>query len=206
MGCKCQSKFYFSSLTHFSSRNHTDLFPLRIGPNQPNPPQQDSPVPSLPHEQTLQQLTPGPSGTQWSEDLFHGKQPKFHLISTFDSSDLTVPPFVEPPKWMSHLFLARVHPSNHMRTFQLMSMNLRWLQHNPWRNLLVSPKFTFFTLPNFSSPFLSPSPACPTPPHSIIIIDNTPVRSLPNAPTTPPPPPIIPMMRLARNLLTYNQP
>ncbi|MBW0487970.1 hypothetical protein O181_027685 [Austropuccinia psidii MF-1] len=37
-----------------------------------------------------------PSGTRWLEDLFCSKQPKFHLISTFDSSELTVPPFVEP--------------------------------------------------------------------------------------------------------------
>ncbi|MBW0586746.1 hypothetical protein O181_126461, partial [Austropuccinia psidii MF-1] len=36
----------------------------------PNPPRQDSPVPSLPLEQTLRQPTPGPSGTQWSEELF----------------------------------------------------------------------------------------------------------------------------------------
>ncbi|MBW0588239.1 hypothetical protein O181_127954 [Austropuccinia psidii MF-1] len=28
-----------------------------------------SPVPSLPHEQTPQQPSPGPSGTQWSEEL-----------------------------------------------------------------------------------------------------------------------------------------
>ncbi|MBW0533255.1 hypothetical protein O181_072970 [Austropuccinia psidii MF-1] len=90
MGFKRQSKFYASS------RNHTDLFLLRIEPNQPNPPQQDSPIPSFPCEQTPWQPTPGPSGTQWSEDLFHGKQPELHLISTFDSSELTVPPFVEP--------------------------------------------------------------------------------------------------------------
>ncbi|MBW0483973.1 hypothetical protein O181_023688 [Austropuccinia psidii MF-1] len=64
--------------------------------NQPNPLQKDSPIPSLPHEQTLQQLTPGTSGTQWSEDLFHSKQPNFPLMSTFDSSELTLPPFVEP--------------------------------------------------------------------------------------------------------------
>ncbi|MBW0519887.1 hypothetical protein O181_059602 [Austropuccinia psidii MF-1] len=101
MGLKCQSKFSFSSLTHFTSRNHTDFSPLCIEQNQPNPLQQDSPVPSLPCKQTLQQPTPGPSGTQWSEDLFCGKQPKFHLISTFNSSELTLPP--EP---MSHLFLA----------------------------------------------------------------------------------------------------
>ncbi|MBW0591186.1 hypothetical protein O181_130901, partial [Austropuccinia psidii MF-1] len=38
--------------------------------NLPNPPQQDSPIPSLPCEQTQRQPTPGPSGTQWSEELF----------------------------------------------------------------------------------------------------------------------------------------
>ncbi|MBW0582908.1 hypothetical protein O181_122623 [Austropuccinia psidii MF-1] len=98
MGFKHQSKFYFSSLTHFSTRNHTDLFPLCIEQNQPNPPRQYSPIPSLPRKQTLQKPTPGPSGTQWSEDIFCGKQPKFHLISTFDSGELTIPPFVEPSR------------------------------------------------------------------------------------------------------------
>ncbi|MBW0483334.1 hypothetical protein O181_023049 [Austropuccinia psidii MF-1] len=52
--------------------------------------------PNLPCEQTPLQPTPGPSGTQWSEDLFRGKQPEFHLISTFDSNELIAPPFVEP--------------------------------------------------------------------------------------------------------------
>ncbi|MBW0577298.1 hypothetical protein O181_117013 [Austropuccinia psidii MF-1] len=47
-------------------------------------------------KKTLEQPTPDPSGTQWPEDLFCGKQPKIHLISTFDSSELTLPPFVEP--------------------------------------------------------------------------------------------------------------
>ncbi|MBW0529738.1 hypothetical protein O181_069453 [Austropuccinia psidii MF-1] len=70
MGFKHQSNFYFSSLTHFSSRNHTYLFPLHIEPTQLNPPPQDYPFPSLPHKQTLWQPTPGPSGTQWLEDLF----------------------------------------------------------------------------------------------------------------------------------------
>ncbi|MBW0554410.1 hypothetical protein O181_094125 [Austropuccinia psidii MF-1] len=36
----------------------------------PEPPRQDSPVPSLPREQTPRQPTPGPSGTRWSEELF----------------------------------------------------------------------------------------------------------------------------------------
>ncbi|MBW0510940.1 hypothetical protein O181_050655 [Austropuccinia psidii MF-1] len=68
----------------------------KVKPNQPNPPQQDSTFPSLPFEQTPRQPTPGLSGTQWSGDSFCGKQPDFHLISTLDSSELTVPPFVEP--------------------------------------------------------------------------------------------------------------
>ncbi|MBW0544882.1 hypothetical protein O181_084597 [Austropuccinia psidii MF-1] len=63
---------------------------------KPNPPQQHSPISSFPCKQTPRQSTPGPSGTQWSEDLFCSKQPEFHLISTFDSSELTVPPFLEP--------------------------------------------------------------------------------------------------------------
>ncbi|MBW0470181.1 hypothetical protein O181_009896 [Austropuccinia psidii MF-1] len=45
-------------------------------------------------------------------------------------------------------------------------------RRNPQRNHLVSPHFMFFTLTRFSSPLLRPYPACPTPPCSIIIIDN----------------------------------
>ncbi|MBW0551921.1 hypothetical protein O181_091636, partial [Austropuccinia psidii MF-1] len=48
-----------------------DPFPLRIEQNQLNPPLQDSPIPSLPCEKTPWQPTPGLSGTQWFEDLFH---------------------------------------------------------------------------------------------------------------------------------------
>ncbi|MBW0566542.1 hypothetical protein O181_106257 [Austropuccinia psidii MF-1] len=70
MGFKCQSKSSFSSLSHFSSRNNTDFFPLLIEQNPLNPPQQDSPIPSLPCKQTPQQPTPGPSSTGWSEELF----------------------------------------------------------------------------------------------------------------------------------------
>ncbi|MBW0578800.1 hypothetical protein O181_118515 [Austropuccinia psidii MF-1] len=52
---------------------HHVLSPMgfkRLKQNSPNPPQQDSPVPSWPREQTPQQPTPGLSGTQWSEELF----------------------------------------------------------------------------------------------------------------------------------------
>ncbi|MBW0480863.1 hypothetical protein O181_020578 [Austropuccinia psidii MF-1] len=56
-----------------------------------------SPVPSLPREQTPRQPTTGLSGTQWLEELFCGKQPKSPLlISTFDSSEVTLTPFLEP--------------------------------------------------------------------------------------------------------------
>ncbi|MBW0593655.1 hypothetical protein O181_133370, partial [Austropuccinia psidii MF-1] len=37
---------------------------------KPNPRQQDTPVPHLPLKQNLWKPTPGPSGTQWLEDLF----------------------------------------------------------------------------------------------------------------------------------------
>ncbi|MBW0509618.1 hypothetical protein O181_049333 [Austropuccinia psidii MF-1] len=53
-------------------------------------------MPNLPCEQTLRKLTPGLSGTQWLEDSFCGKHLKFHLISTFDSSELTLCPFGGP--------------------------------------------------------------------------------------------------------------
>ncbi|MBW0593734.1 hypothetical protein O181_133449, partial [Austropuccinia psidii MF-1] len=44
--------------------------------NPPNRRRQDTPVPSLPREKTPRQPTPGPSGTQWSEDLF--REPSQH--------------------------------------------------------------------------------------------------------------------------------
>ncbi|MBW0519170.1 hypothetical protein O181_058885 [Austropuccinia psidii MF-1] len=97
MGFKRQRKFSFSSLIHLSSCNHTDFFPLRIEQNRPNSQQQDSPVPCISCKKTPQQLTPCPSGTQWLEDLLYVKKPPFpFLILTFASSELTLPPFVEP--------------------------------------------------------------------------------------------------------------
>ncbi|MBW0480642.1 hypothetical protein O181_020357 [Austropuccinia psidii MF-1] len=66
-------------------------------PNPPNPLKQYTPIPYMPCEQTPGQPTPGLGGTQCLEDLFRGKQETFHLlISTFDSSEPTLPPFVEP--------------------------------------------------------------------------------------------------------------
>ncbi|MBW0544258.1 hypothetical protein O181_083973 [Austropuccinia psidii MF-1] len=61
-----------SSLGRFSPMvfKRQKFFPLRKEQNPPNPSQQDSPVPFMPHKKTPQQPTPGPSGTQWLEDLF----------------------------------------------------------------------------------------------------------------------------------------
>ncbi|MBW0492142.1 hypothetical protein O181_031857 [Austropuccinia psidii MF-1] len=54
----------------------------------------------MPCEQTPWKPTPGPSGTQWSENLFHSKQQYSHLlILNFNSSELTLPPFVEPSQY-----------------------------------------------------------------------------------------------------------
>ncbi|MBW0534095.1 hypothetical protein O181_073810 [Austropuccinia psidii MF-1] len=41
-----------------------------------SPPHQDSPVPRMPREQTPRQPTPGPSGSQWLEDL--SRKPSQH--------------------------------------------------------------------------------------------------------------------------------
>ncbi|MBW0486989.1 hypothetical protein O181_026704 [Austropuccinia psidii MF-1] len=155
MGFKFQSNFSFSSLTHFTSCNNTDFSPLHIEQNQPNPLQQDSPIPSLSCEQTPQQLTPGTSGTQWLEDLFRSEQPKFHLISTFDSSELTLPPFVGPSQ-TNEPPIPGPSPSS-----------------KPHEDVLTcEPEPEVAPTQSMEEPF-----ACPTPPHSVIIINDMPVGS-----------------------------
>ncbi|MBW0512430.1 hypothetical protein O181_052145 [Austropuccinia psidii MF-1] len=67
---KVKVRPYFSSLTHFFSHNHTNYFSLPIEHNPSNPLQQVTPVPPMPCKQHPRKPTPGPSGTQWSEDLF----------------------------------------------------------------------------------------------------------------------------------------
>ncbi|MBW0530525.1 hypothetical protein O181_070240 [Austropuccinia psidii MF-1] len=58
MGFKRQSKLSFSSLSHFSSRNNTDFFPLLIEENPPHPPDKTLPflvcLASKPHGNPLQ--------------------------------------------------------------------------------------------------------------------------------------------------------
>ncbi|MBW0512593.1 hypothetical protein O181_052308 [Austropuccinia psidii MF-1] len=140
-------------------------------------------------EQTLWQPTPGPSGTQWLEDSFHGKQPTFHLIANFDSSELTVPPFVEPsqtneppipgpsPSSKPHEDVLTCEPEPEVALTQSMEEPFGKSQIHFFNSSQL-----FYTFPLIIS-ILS---------HSIIIIDNTPIGS-----------PLIPKMRLARNLLTY---
>ncbi|MBW0538926.1 hypothetical protein O181_078641 [Austropuccinia psidii MF-1] len=141
MGFKWQSKFFFSSLTHFTSRNLTDLSPLCIKQKQPNPLQQDSPVPSLPRKKTPRQPTPGASCTQGLEDLFH------------KPSQTNEPPIPGPiPSSKPHEDVPACEPEPEVVPTQSMKDPL----------------------------------SCPTPPHSIIIIDDTPVGSpLPNPTTFP---------------------
>ncbi|MBW0512308.1 hypothetical protein O181_052023 [Austropuccinia psidii MF-1] len=136
----------------------------KVKPNQPNPPQQDSTIPSWPCKQTPRQPTPGLSGTQWLEDLFHGKQPEFHLVSTFDSSELTVPPFVEPSQ-TDEPPIPGPSPSS-----------------KPHEDILThEPEPEVAPTQSMEEPF-----ACPTPPHSVITIDHTPVGCLPpSAPENP---------------------
>ncbi|MBW0505683.1 hypothetical protein O181_045398 [Austropuccinia psidii MF-1] len=60
---------------------------------KPNPPQQDSPIPFIPCKQPLWQPTPGLSGTQWSEDLFHEpfQQNEPPITGLSQSSDSQLP-------------------------------------------------------------------------------------------------------------------
>ncbi|MBW0470575.1 hypothetical protein O181_010290 [Austropuccinia psidii MF-1] len=73
---KVKVRSYFSSLTHFFSHNHTSYFSLPIGHNPSNQPQQETAISPIPHKQHPQKPNPGPSGTQWSVDLF--REPSQH--------------------------------------------------------------------------------------------------------------------------------
>ncbi|MBW0559546.1 hypothetical protein O181_099261 [Austropuccinia psidii MF-1] len=142
----------------------------KLKQNQPNPLQQDSPVRSLPCKPTSWKLTPGLSGTQWLEDLFCGKKPKSHLIYTFDSSELTLPAFVEPSR-TDEPPIPGPHPSS-----------------KPHEDVpTCDPDPEVALTQSMEEPF-----ACPTPPHCVIIIDNTPIGS--HLPLVFPLHPLLPQM------------
>ncbi|MBW0551261.1 hypothetical protein O181_090976 [Austropuccinia psidii MF-1] len=108
--------------------SNAKFFPLHIEQNPPSSPQQDSPVPCMPCEQTAWQPTSRLSGTRWLQDLFCGKQSPFpFLILPFALSELTFPAFVEPSQHHEPPIPEQVNPPNHMRMLQLVSLNLRWL-------------------------------------------------------------------------------
>ncbi|MBW0518738.1 hypothetical protein O181_058453 [Austropuccinia psidii MF-1] len=133
-----------------------------------------SPIPSLPHEQTLRQPTPCLSGTQWLEDLF--RKPS--------QTD-------EPP-------------------IPGLSLSSEPHEHVP----ACEPEPEVALTQSMEEPF-----APPTPPPSVIIIDDMPVRSpsihsypgsFPGDPSHCPQEPnrllpLIATMRLSRNSLTCDQ-
>ncbi|MBW0471636.1 hypothetical protein O181_011351 [Austropuccinia psidii MF-1] len=135
-------------------------------PTLPTTPPEEFPTktPLLPREETPWQLTPGPSGTQWLEDLFHSKQQKFPLISTFDSSELTLYSFVETSQPNEPPFFGlspSSEPHEDVPTHEpepevtLMQSIEEPFAKSPL-NLFYSSKI-FLTL-------LQPSSACPPPP------------------------------------------
>ncbi|MBW0477012.1 hypothetical protein O181_016727 [Austropuccinia psidii MF-1] len=90
-----------------------------------------------------------------------------------------------PPNPMGHLFLAHIHHPSHMRMFQLVRLNLRWLQRNPWRNLLL---VLLQPLCNYHQQYTCQIPHPPTPPPST----HVPPPSTPTPVLSPEIPPIAP--------------
>ncbi|MBW0589609.1 hypothetical protein O181_129324 [Austropuccinia psidii MF-1] len=129
-------------IQNLANRHHV-LSPMGFKHQKQNPltpPQQDSPIPSLPGEQTPWQLTPGPSGTQWSEELF------------CEPSRAKEPPIPGPS------------PSS----------------QPPEDNTTREPEPEVAPMQLTEEPFACPATTC-----SIIIINNTPIGSLPVPPRTP---------------------
>ncbi|MBW0506012.1 hypothetical protein O181_045727 [Austropuccinia psidii MF-1] len=185
-------QFSFSSLTHFSSHNHTEFFSLCLKQNTPNPAQKDSPFPCVPCKQTPWKPTPGLSGTQWLEDLI--REP-----SQYNEPPIPGPSQSSESQLPSHEDTSTCEPEPEVAPMQSME--------DPFGKLPFFCLFSIFPHPSFKS-----SSAHSTTPCSIIILDDTPVGS-------PPPlspcflplrtqlsPPLIPMVRLNRNSLTCNQP
>ncbi|MBW0489704.1 hypothetical protein O181_029419 [Austropuccinia psidii MF-1] len=116
----------------------------------------------MPCEQTLQKPTPGLSGTQWLQFLFGGNHPPFpFLILTFVSSELTLPPFVEPSQHNAPPIPGPSQPSK---------------RHED--TLTCEPEPEVAPTQSIEEPFARlPNPAL------VIIINNTPACSSP--PSTP---------------------
>ncbi|MBW0527452.1 hypothetical protein O181_067167 [Austropuccinia psidii MF-1] len=189
MGFKRQSKSPFSSLTHFSLCNHTEFLPLHIEQIQLNALQQGSPVPSLPRKPNPSQPTPGLSGTQWSEDLFFRKEQKIVLlISTFESSELTVLPFLEPSQPNEPPIPGLSKPSEPHEEDPTCEPEPELA---PMQSAGKSPLYFFYSSQLLlTHPLPTSSLSRYTP--SVIMINNTPIRSPPPIPPIPVPSPFIP--------------
>ncbi|MBW0490850.1 hypothetical protein O181_030565 [Austropuccinia psidii MF-1] len=148
--------------------------------NQTNQMPHDKTLPFLVSLQAVSAATnPGLSGTQWSEDLFR------------EPSQMDEPPVPGlSPSSEPHEDNLTCKPEPEVAPTQSME--------EPSGKSQIS----FFYSSHIFLTFPLTIQARPTPPHSVITIDNTPVGS-------PPPQcqdPLIPMMTLARNLPTYDQP
>ncbi|MBW0512361.1 hypothetical protein O181_052076 [Austropuccinia psidii MF-1] len=192
-------KFSASSLNHFSSHNHTDLFPLRIEQNQPNPP--------------LTRLTCSPYALKANPAATYYR-PKWYLMV---GGLILRTPLNEVATYSSPKSILRTTRGRLTREPEP-EMTPTQSTQEPFGKKLLH----FLTILNFSS-------ACPATPSLVIVIDNTPVRSpLPSPdsaafppplpqislslpPGTQPPPsprcqaPLIPPMMLSSNSPTCNQ-
>ncbi|MBW0524722.1 hypothetical protein O181_064437 [Austropuccinia psidii MF-1] len=105
----------------------------------------------MPCEQTPWQPTPGPSGTQWSEDLFRSKQQAIPFLSiTFDTRELTLPPFVEPSQYNEPPIPG---PSPSSQPHEDVSACETEPEVAPTQSL-EEPFVYFFPVPKFPSPLL----------------------------------------------------
>ncbi|MBW0472188.1 hypothetical protein O181_011903 [Austropuccinia psidii MF-1] len=143
-----------------------------------------------PWDSNSKQPTPGPSGTQWLEDLFHGKQQAISfLILAFALSELTFPPFVEP----SQHYAPPIPGPSQSSDSQLPSHENNWT-YSLTPPLTISSLTLHSTLYNHHRQY-----TCWIPPPS-------PATSTQLPPRTQFSPPLIPMMRLCRNSPTCDRP
>ncbi|MBW0534318.1 hypothetical protein O181_074033 [Austropuccinia psidii MF-1] len=156
-------------------------------------PQQDSPIPSLPRKQTPQQPNPGPSGTQWSEELFREPSQSKEPPIPSPSPSLKPPediPTCEPEPEVA-LMKSKEEPFGKSPLLFLHSYQL-FLTFS----LTISSSSHHSLLNNYHQQYARQIPPSPTPP-----------CSSPLQPRFPPQckAPLVPTMTLARNLPTYDQ-
>ncbi|MBW0482281.1 hypothetical protein O181_021996 [Austropuccinia psidii MF-1] len=161
----------------------------------------------MPHKQTLQQPTPGPSGTQWLEDLFckpsqhdeppiPGPSPSSELPE--DVTTRETEPEVAPTQSMEEPFgKSQIHFFNSPRLFLTPPLPISSLsRYSPFNH--HHRQYPHWIPPPIS-PSLTPPPSTPTPDLPPVAAEN-PTTSSPRCQA-----PLIPTMTLARNSPTCNQ-